>query len=106
MTKIVYEIVEHDGGWAFKLGDTISETFKNHDAAYAAARRWRWNRCGRDRRSASRGRIRRAAGTTKSRRATTDRKSRFKTTPDRCVLSVRIEERRNAGFSQMGGEGG
>jgi hypothetical protein len=39
MTKIVYEIIKHDGGWAFKLGDTISETFKSHDAAYAAAKR-------------------------------------------------------------------
>jgi len=39
MTKIVYEIIQHDGGWAFKLGDTISETFHSHDAAYAAAKR-------------------------------------------------------------------
>ncbi len=39
MTKIVYHIIQHDGGWAFKLGDTISETFRSHDAAYAAARR-------------------------------------------------------------------
>jgi Uncharacterized protein conserved in bacteria (DUF2188) len=38
MTKIVYEIIQHDGGWAFKLGDTISETFRSHDAAKAAAR--------------------------------------------------------------------
>ncbi|HEX8900968.1 DUF2188 domain-containing protein [Vitreimonas sp.] len=39
MTKIVYEIIQHDGGWAFKLGDTISETFKDHDTAYNAAKR-------------------------------------------------------------------
>jgi hypothetical protein len=39
MNKIVYEIIQHDGGWAFKLGDTISETFRSHDAAYAAAKR-------------------------------------------------------------------
>ena len=39
MTKIVYEIVRHDDGWAFKLGDTISATYPNHDAAYDAARR-------------------------------------------------------------------
>lgn len=39
MTKIVYEIIKHDGGWAFKLGDTISETFRSHDDAAAAARR-------------------------------------------------------------------
>jgi hypothetical protein len=39
MTKIVYEIIPHDGGWAYKLGDTISQSFLTHDAAYAAAKR-------------------------------------------------------------------
>jgi hypothetical protein len=39
MTKIVYEIIKHDGGWAFKLGDTISQSFTSHDAAYNAAKR-------------------------------------------------------------------
>lgn len=39
MTKIVYEIIPHDGGWAFKLGDTISQSFLTHDAAYNAAQR-------------------------------------------------------------------
>jgi len=39
MTKVVYDIIEHDGGWAFKLGDTISQSFLTHDAAYAAAKR-------------------------------------------------------------------
>lgn len=39
MTHIVYEIIEHDGGWAFKLGDTISQSFVTRDAAIAAARR-------------------------------------------------------------------
>ena len=39
MTKIVYEIVEHDHGWAFKLGDTISQSFLTHEAAYNAAKR-------------------------------------------------------------------
>lgn len=33
-----YKIVEHDGGWAYKLGDVFSETFPTHDAASAAAR--------------------------------------------------------------------
>jgi hypothetical protein len=32
-----YKIVEHDGGWAYKLGDVFSETFPTHDAALAAA---------------------------------------------------------------------
>ena len=39
MTKIVYEIIPHDGGWAYRLGDTISQSFLTHDAAYAAAKR-------------------------------------------------------------------
>lgn len=39
MSKITYDIIEHDGGWAFKLGDTISETFPSHAAALAAAKR-------------------------------------------------------------------
>ena len=27
MTKVSYKIVEHDGGWAYKVGDMFSETF-------------------------------------------------------------------------------
>jgi hypothetical protein len=37
MTKVVYEIVEHDGGWAYKSGGGLSETFASHDAALKAA---------------------------------------------------------------------
>ena len=39
MAKITYHIVTHDGGWAYKLGEVLSETFLSHDAALAAARR-------------------------------------------------------------------
>ena len=39
MTDITYTIVEHDGGWAYKLGDVFSETFPTHDAALKAAQR-------------------------------------------------------------------
>lgn len=39
MTQIKYEIVEHDGGFAYKLGDVFSEPFPSHDEAFAAARR-------------------------------------------------------------------
>lgn len=39
MTTITYRIVEHDGGWAYRLGDVFSETFGTHDQALAAARR-------------------------------------------------------------------
>jgi hypothetical protein len=39
MTKIVYEVVEHDGGWAYKVDGVFSETFPSHDMARAAAER-------------------------------------------------------------------
>ena len=38
MTKVTYEIVEHDGGWAYRLGGTYSETFRTHNDALAAAK--------------------------------------------------------------------
>jgi hypothetical protein len=37
MTKVIYEVVEHDGGWAYKVGDVFSERFNTHDKARAAA---------------------------------------------------------------------
>ncbi len=37
MTRIAYEIVEHDGGWTYKVGDVFAETFPTHDEASAAA---------------------------------------------------------------------
>lgn len=37
MTQVVYRIVPHDGGWAYRLGDTYSETFRSREAALAAA---------------------------------------------------------------------
>ena len=39
MTTLTYEIVEHDGGWAYKVDGAYSETFPTHDAAKAAARK-------------------------------------------------------------------
>jgi hypothetical protein len=39
MTKITYEIVEHDGGWAYRVDGVFSETFPTHDAARSAAER-------------------------------------------------------------------
>ncbi len=38
MTKITYEVVPHDGGWAYRLGSVYSETFPTHDQALEAAR--------------------------------------------------------------------
>jgi hypothetical protein len=39
MTHVTYRIVQHDGGWAYKVGDVFSEPFPTHDAALAAAQR-------------------------------------------------------------------
>ena len=39
MSKIVYKIVEHDGGWAYTVDGSFSETFPSHDAARAAGLR-------------------------------------------------------------------
>ena len=39
MTKVTYVVVEHDGGWAYKLGDVFSEPYPSHDAAVKAAHR-------------------------------------------------------------------
>ncbi len=38
MSHLTYQIVEHDGGWAYKVGDVYSETFRSHDDALAAAK--------------------------------------------------------------------
>jgi hypothetical protein len=38
MSAVHYEIVEHDGGWAYRVGGTYSETFPSHDAAERAAK--------------------------------------------------------------------
>ena len=37
MSTVTYEIVEHDGGWAYKVQGTFSETFPTHEAALKAA---------------------------------------------------------------------
>ena len=37
MSKIIYQIVQHDGGWAYKVDETFSEAFPSHDAARKAA---------------------------------------------------------------------
>lgn len=39
MSDITYEIVEHDGGWAYKADGVFSETFPSHAAALKAAQR-------------------------------------------------------------------
>lgn len=37
MAEVTYEIVEHDGGWAYKAGGVFSETFPTRAAALKAA---------------------------------------------------------------------
>lgn len=37
MSNVTYEVVEHDGGWAYKLADVFSETFPTREDALAAA---------------------------------------------------------------------
>ena len=39
MTHVTYEIVQHDGGWAYRVDGVFSETFHTHDAARTAAKR-------------------------------------------------------------------
>jgi hypothetical protein len=34
---VTYTIVEHDGGWAYKVGDVFSETFPDKASATRAA---------------------------------------------------------------------
>jgi hypothetical protein len=37
MSEVTYEIVEHDGGWAYKVDGVFSEPFPTHAAALKAA---------------------------------------------------------------------
>jgi hypothetical protein len=39
MASVTYQMVEHDGGWAYKVGDVFSETFPTRKDAHAAAER-------------------------------------------------------------------
>ena len=36
MSYVTYRIVEHDGGWAYKVGDVFSETFPSRESAQKA----------------------------------------------------------------------
>jgi hypothetical protein len=38
MSEVTYEIIEHDGGWAYRVDGVYSETFPTHEAALKAAR--------------------------------------------------------------------
>jgi hypothetical protein len=38
MAHITYKVVPHDGGWTYTQGGVFAETFRNREAAVAAAR--------------------------------------------------------------------
>lgn len=37
MVEVTYEIVEHDGGWAYRVAGAYSETFRTREMARQAA---------------------------------------------------------------------
>jgi len=39
MTEVHYKIVQHDGGWTYKVGDVFAETYPTRTEAEAAAKR-------------------------------------------------------------------
>ena len=39
MQKLHYKVVQHDGGWAYRLNDVFSEAFVDKATALAAAKR-------------------------------------------------------------------
>ena len=72
MTRVTYEVVEHDGGWAYKVGNVYSEPFSSHDEARQAAGRAAHEQSSFPvKRRASRMRIGMAAGTMNSRKVRT-----------------------------------
>ena len=39
MPKVHYKVVQHDGGWTYKVGDVFAETFATRTQAEAGAKR-------------------------------------------------------------------
>ena len=39
MNRVTYHLLEHDGGWAYRVDGSISETFHTREIAHAAALR-------------------------------------------------------------------
>ena len=39
MNQVIYRVVKHEGGWAYKSGGVFSEAFSSHDDAVKAAKR-------------------------------------------------------------------
>ena len=38
MSEVIYRIVQHEDGWAYKFDGVFSETFETHEEAFAAAK--------------------------------------------------------------------
>src|ERR1700730_2684091 len=72
MTRIIYEVVEHDGGWAYQVDGVFSETFPSHDLTRKAADRAAKEKSSRETRRAFRTKTRRVVATTKRRQAVID----------------------------------
>ncbi len=77
MSEVTYRIVEHDGGYAYKVGDVFSETYPSHDEALQAAQAAAAEQQVPGSTRASATRTARATGTTRPRRATTARWPRW-----------------------------
>jgi len=39
MTQVTYQVIQHDSGWAYKMGATISETYRTRELAHSVAAR-------------------------------------------------------------------
>ena len=73
MSEVTYEIVEHDGGWAYKVDGAFSEPFPTHAAALKAAQAAAAEQRPPARPKKSNTKTRRASGTRKQRAAATGR---------------------------------
>ncbi len=72
MTKITYEIVEHDGGWAYRVDGVFSETFLPTTWPAEPRRAPRPSKSSLETQPGSRTKTRRSIGMTNCRRAMID----------------------------------
>ena len=79
MARVTYAIVQHDGGWAYRVDGTFSETFPSREAAHIAAVRAAQEQKGRAKPRRSAGRTSAAAGMPRSPAAATVPTSRSRT---------------------------
>ena len=101
MAKIVYRIVKHEDGWAYKVRGTFSETFR---AMMRLSPRQGWppaSRGFRERRSASNTRPPTACGTKRSIRAPTGRRPLSRTTNRRVGFGAGSAQRREMGGQRL-----